>query len=66
MEKNEKNIEETQTEPKKVSLAEAAKQALARKKQSNQKQQSFHDRGNHTMKSQHMNKPKSQRKKMGP
>ena len=54
-------------QPKKISLAEAAKLKLAQKKQNqaNGKNQKHMMSGNQAMKNQHSNKPKSTRRKMG-
>jgi len=61
---NDQNKTEEQGK-KKISLAEAAKLALAKKKAANNNKQSFQNHGNQKMKSQISKKPNNQRKKMG-
>lgn len=52
-------------EKQKISLAEAAKKALAQKKEASQNKPSYQASGNQKMKSQFTKKPNNQRKKMG-
>jgi hypothetical protein len=61
---NNQNTDEIQA-TKKVSLAEAAKMALAQKRAKNNNNQSYHESQNKKMNSQITKKTNNQRRKMG-